>query len=120
MSRELLARALDALGTSTWDHACAVGKQELIDALRSALAAPQPQPGHDCSQCRTPQACRSEQMCLSTLYLGQFPPAAPAPAVREPLKDEQIYEMYNEPRSDAEMVAFARAIEQAHGIGGGK
>jgi len=35
---------------------------------------------------------------------------------RKPLTDEQIYEMYNEPRSDAEMLAFARAIEAAHGI----
>ena len=34
-----------------------------------------------------------------------------------PLTDEQIMEMYNEPRSDAEMIAFARAIEAAHGIG---
>ena len=36
----------------------------------------------------------------------------------KPLTDEQIYEMYSEPRSDAEMVAFARAIEAAHGIKG--
>lgn len=36
---------------------------------------------------------------------------------RKPLTDEQIMEMYNEPRSDAEMIAFARAIEAAHGIG---
>lgn len=35
---------------------------------------------------------------------------------RKPLTDDQIYEMYNEPRSDAEMLAFARAIEAAHGI----
>ena len=39
--------------------------------------------------------------------------AQPAPV---PLTDEQIYGMYNEPRSDAEMVEFARAIERAHGI----
>ena len=37
---------------------------------------------------------------------------------RKPLTDEQIMEMYNEPRSDAEMIAFARAIEAAHGITG--
>ena len=36
---------------------------------------------------------------------------------RKPLTDEQIMEMYNEPRSDAEMLEFARAIEAAHGIG---
>ena len=34
----------------------------------------------------------------------------------KPLTDEQIMEMYNEPRSDAEMIEFARAIEAAHGI----
>lgn len=27
------------------------------------------------------------------------------------LTDDEIYEMYNEPRSDAEMVAFAREVE---------
>jgi hypothetical protein len=38
------------------------------------------------------------------------------PQQRKPLTDEQIYDMYNEPRSDAEMLEFARAIEAAHGI----
>ena len=38
------------------------------------------------------------------------------PPHRKPLTDEEIYDMYNEPRSDAEMIAFARAIEAAHGI----
>ena len=41
----------------------------------------------------------------------------PKPASK-PLTDEQIIEMYNEPRSDAEMLEFARAIEAAHGIKG--
>ncbi len=40
------------------------------------------------------------------------------PPQRKPLTDEEIYDMYNEPRSDAEMIAFARAIEAAHGIKG--
>ena len=40
------------------------------------------------------------------------------PAQRKPLTDEEIYDMYNEPRSDAEMLEFARAIEAAHGIKG--
>lgn len=35
---------------------------------------------------------------------------------RKPMTDDQIMEMYNEPRSDAEMIEFARAIEAAHGI----
>ena len=37
-------------------------------------------------------------------------------ARQKPLTDDQIYDMYNEPRSDAEMLEFARAIEAAHGI----
>ena len=45
------------------------------------------------------------------------PPVA-EPHKRKPLSDEQIYDMYNEPRSDAEMIAFARAIEAEHGIKG--
>ena len=40
----------------------------------------------------------------------------PPAAQRKPLTDEQVCEMYNEPRSDAEMLEFARAIEAAHGI----
>ena len=39
-------------------------------------------------------------------------------ARQKPLTDDQIYDMYNEPRSDAEMLEFARAIEAAHGIKG--
>lgn len=39
---------------------------------------------------------------------------------REPLSDSTLVTMYAEcPRSDAEMIEFARAIERAHGIGGG-
>ena len=45
-------------------------------------------------------------------------PVATLPPQRKPLTDEQIMEMYNEPRSDAEMITFARAIEAAHGITG--
>ena len=41
-----------------------------------------------------------------------------APPQRKPLMDEEIYGMYSEPRSDAELVEFAREIERAHGIGG--
>lgn len=46
-----------------------------------------------------------------------FDAVIPQPAERKPLTEEQIYQMYNEPRSDAEMLEFARAIEAAHGIG---
>ncbi len=38
------------------------------------------------------------------------------PAKKVPMTNDQIYELYSEPRSDAEMVEFARAIEKHHGI----
>jgi hypothetical protein len=53
--------------------------------------------------------------CKATLE--QWLPTSPPPQ-RKPLTDEEIYDMYNEPRSDAEMLEFARAIEAAHGIKG--
>jgi hypothetical protein len=43
-------------------------------------------------------------------------PLYTTPPQRKPLTDEEIYDMYNEPRSDAEMLEFARVIEAAHGI----
>ena len=45
-------------------------------------------------------------------------PLYTSPPASKPLTDEQIMEMYNEPRSDAEMIEFARSIEAAHGITG--
>ena len=36
---------------------------------------------------------------------------------RKPLTEDQIYTMYSEPCSDAEMVEFAREVERHHGIG---
>lgn len=39
-------------------------------------------------------------------------------AMRQPLTEERIMDMYCEPCSDREMIEFARAIEKAHGIGG--
>jgi hypothetical protein len=40
-------------------------------------------------------------------------------AKRQPLTEEEIVTMYEEsPTSDSDMIAFARAIERKHGIGG--
>ena len=36
---------------------------------------------------------------------------------KEPLHFLDIMEMYNEPSTDKEMIAFAREVERAHGIG---
>lgn len=55
------------------------------------------------------------ETCSESDY-GAFPVYTSPPKL-VPLTDEEIYEMYNEPSSDAEMVAFARAIERAHKIG---
>ena len=46
-------------------------------------------------------------------------PLYAAPPQRKPLTEEEIVTMYAEcPTSDNDMIEFARAIEQAHGIGG--
>jgi hypothetical protein len=44
-----------------------------------------------------------------------------APPQRQPLPAHEIVTMYEEsPTSDSDMIAFARAIERKHGIGGGE
>ena len=140
MSRELLQQALGALGTSTWDHTRAVGKQELITALRAALAQPEPEPValmalHDINElmhCNGmsvfvenpriyPPYCEGEPL-VGFVPLYATPPA---PAVAEPLSDERIDEIFegaheNVPKGVLFRTFIARAIEQAHGIGGGK
>ena len=91
MSRELLQQALDALGTSTWDHTRAVGKQELITALRAALAQPEPVAHlYDDGTWIATQTAAGRSLNDRMLFAGSpkigvytvaTPPAAPAPAV---------------------------------------
>jgi hypothetical protein len=97
MSRELLQQALDALeslqdGCTDSDdgtvEAITVWCPELIDALRAALAAPQPEPVALCDALRWSGAKESHgAMMFSPEQLRKFyefasaPPAAPAPAV---------------------------------------
>ena len=55
----------------------------------------------------------------TAIFFKDVPIGAPlytTPPQRKPLSNQKIIEMYNEPRSDAEMIEFARAIEAAHGI----
>jgi hypothetical protein len=47
-------------------------------------------------------------------YASWVEPLYTAPPQRKPLTEEEIWDAVR----DAEMVAFARAIERAHGIGG--
>ena len=73
---------------------------EAATALRAAIEQAQP-----------------ELVCVcGAIWEGQE--LVSSPPQRKPLTDEEIYEMYNEPRSDKEMIEFARAIEAAHGIKG--
>lgn len=143
MTKELLQRALGALHRVESVQNSSVRDFEFaVDALRSALAAPQPEP----VALESVHLTRDTQgMCvvrvngrvairdngdiidhMATLGWFAAPPAAPAPAVREPLTDREIQSHWERAcQSEIESTtrelvrAFARAIEQAHGIGGG-
>ena len=70
-----------------------------MEALRTALAEPEQEP---------------DGISWLKRDSGYFT----APTPRRPLPAHEIVQMYDEnPRSDAEMIEFARAIERAHGIG---
>ena len=117
---EALKLALKALETNNkaWKHLADSGDAgfweaeeqpfyelsvQAITAVKEALAQPE-QPKVRTGNCLLVGVCASEGHKI-------------APQ-RKPLTDEEIYDMYNEPRSDAEMIAFAKAIEAAHGIKG--
>ena len=52
-------------------------------------------------------------------HFNKSTPLYTTPPQRKPLLASDIVTMYDEnPRSDSEMIAFARAIEAAHGIKG--
>ena len=133
MSRELLQQALDALETKYSDYiydgagsAIAGAFEDDVAALRAALAQPAPAvqvvlrqpnlfaadpaaPAVNCEWTNCPR--RVGDVCCNDR------PAAPA--VREPLTDEQIDALWRAPMSaDWEHREFARAIERAHGITG--
>ena len=81
--------------------------KEFAAAIREALAeqpARQQEPVCD----KDPQGCWSVRCQLGKVCKNTIPPAS-KPWVG--LSTDEIYDMYNEPRSDAEMVEFARAIE---------
>ncbi len=108
--RELMQQALEALNRSDY-----LGWQlniPIIKALRERLAQPEMQPcaGRNCGS-TDPNLHSAE--CFEdyekTTGMNQ----------RKPLLASDIVTMYDEnPRSDSEMIAFARAIEAAHGIKG--
>jgi hypothetical protein len=90
-----------------------------ITALRAALAQEEQEPvawmregwGTDCGP--YVEFYRSDEMGWRDR--NGWTPLYTAPPRREwqRLTNEEIYPLYNEPRSDAEMLEFARAVEQA-------
>jgi hypothetical protein len=104
-----LEQCLDGYYSSCFDTD-PINKQteEAITALKEALAQPEQEPVAFASHGVINWIADKQFQHEADLYT--------TPPQRKPLTDEQIYDMYNEPRSDAEMIAFARAIEAAHGI----
>jgi hypothetical protein len=125
---EALKLALEALEmcevpwTGTLDH----NLTEAITAIKEALAQPEQEPvawiteweGQYSSGKILDYIAHTRGGKVEYTPLYTTPPQRPSRSDIKPLTDEEIYDMYNEPRSDAEMIAFARAIEAAHGIKG--
>ena len=147
--REAAAAALEAIE----DSGCKADLMAAADALRAALAEPEPrnQCGETCERAKLCAVCASElaepqepvakvelmttggNAGLATriveiddhlrerLRPGQMLYTHPAPQ-RQPLTDEEILAMVKTApalnTAEAEWLHVARAIEQAHGIGG--
>ncbi len=86
----------------------------VMEVLRSALAEPEQEPEQNTVTC----------VC-GAVWEGNL--MVHAPRQRKPLTDEEIWRKYQglwpfhpaaEPKLAADIAAFARAIERAHGIGG--
>ena len=132
MSRAVMQQALEALekaeeviedeygGTSGFATlSCAPA----ITALRAALAEPQTTHWEGCEAVH-PECRKQEPDGISWLKRDSGYFTAPTP--RKPLTDEEMREcaqaMNAEPLAEGwpELIKFARAIERAHGIGGGE
>jgi hypothetical protein len=135
---EALKLALDALGKfSIGYHVDAVQLNDLIATLEAALEQPEQEPGSACARCGG-WVCdpvlkleQPEQEPVASIYVtiggdrefddwrcplpvgGNLLYAHPPRREWRGLTEEEIYPLYSEPSSDAEMVDFARAIEAA-------
>ena len=117
--REALKLALEALelnekcSQSMDIQICADASQKTfhaITAIKEALAQPEQEPfGYFRYDLRLDAWVQNREGRPGTPFYTN-------PPQRKPLSNQKIIEMYNEPRSDAEMIEFARAIEAAHGI----
>ena len=126
---EVLKLALEALEEAWYHVGTFQPTEKAIDlydeartAIKEALAQPEQEPVAFVKGCNRGQweifPAKAYQIFEREQPLYTTPPPVAEPHKRKPLTDEEIYDMYNEPRSDAEMIAFARAIEAAHGIKG--
>ena len=105
--RTAAQQALEVIGDFLTDGLCPFKADKAFSALHYALAEPVQEPVAYAVG-RTLHWHEGKGVNDAQLYL--------APPQRKPLTEEEIYGMYSEPSSDAEMVEFARAVERAHGI----
>ena len=107
-----LARKFRSAPGDLYDGAYKELQSACYEALSAAPAVPPFNPQAECSPTLTqcPRCNNPHHAC----------DRGAAPAVREPLTDEQIDALWSSPMSaDWEHREFARAIEAHHGIGGG-
>ena len=124
MTQEALKLALEALVMygerhratyllgGAWDEEITLG-DKAITAIKEALAQPEQEPF--CLHWEDRWGC-NHYADPKEPHPVNAKPLYTTPPQRKPLSNQKIIEMYNEPRSDAEMIEFARAIEAAHGI----
>ena len=123
MSKAVMQQALEALeGLADYRYTDRV--KNTMASLRQALAEPEQEPvlyinpkvinpATGKVRTRTGALTFSDEPCA-----GWSLPLYTEPTPRRPLPAHEIVQMYDEnPRSDAEMIEFARAVERAHGIG---
>ena len=122
--REAAQQALEALETPIHEQAF-MQRQDAITALRAVLAEPVQEPvlvvekepdywsgGH------FHEGSRSHIDPTKVWGLPIGTKLYTTPPQRKPLAASEIVTMYDEsPRGDSDMIAFARAVERAHGIG---
>ena len=117
---EAMQMSLDALESlQAWPETPENFKRfRAIEALRTALAQPEPEPVAWITVVETKQG-PSCQVNWTKMRGISHEPLYTAPLQRKPLRDDQIEDVFFDMSQYAkvDLKAFARAIEAAHGIG---